>query len=164
VRFVQSEAGQKVVKEAGFVDLNITPAQFSGSQGALCTLSGQWRGPRDAYCRKIGGRTDLGSNFRFRTGSSQLDNRAVQDLQRVLAMMSRSPGKRLVLIGFADAQGSYPANLALSLERAGTVRSALRALGIEEVEVEGFGSEIPVADNDTDAGREHNRRVEVWMQ
>jgi flagellar motor protein MotB len=37
-------------------------------------------------------------------------------------------------------------------------------LGLDAVEVEAMGSELPVASNDTDSGREKNRRVEVWVR
>jgi len=165
VRFTQSEAGQQVVKAVGFVDqnLNIADARPRQSADRSCTLSNQWPGPKDAYCKLVTGKADLGTNFRFRTGSSELDNRAAQDLQRVLKLMTEQAGRRLTLIGFADSQGKYPSNRTLSDNRANAVKSALQTLGISNVDVFGFGQEIPVSDNSTADGRDRNRRVEIWV-
>jgi phosphate transport system substrate-binding protein len=44
------------------------------------------------------------------------------------------------------------------------VRSALESEGIRPAVVEGFGEELPVADNATPEGREKNRRVEIWLR
>lgn len=166
---VQSDKGQKAVRNAGFVDQNIPPPSevrsdsASGAEGRSCVLGREWPGNRSAYCTLIAGKSDMGTNFRFRAGSSELDNRAVQDLQRVLRALSNAPTQRLILVGFADGQGHYDSNLALSRERAGAVRAALGTLGIHDVEVHAFGEEIPVADNAVPAGRDRNRRVEVWL-
>jgi phosphate transport system substrate-binding protein len=168
VRFVQSEPGQKVVKTVGFVDQNLNMADAQQNQAQenskLCTLSAQWPGNKDSYCRVINGKTDLGTSFRFRTGSSELDNRAVQDLQRVLELMAKQPGSSLTLVGFADSQGNYSSNIGLSEARAKRVKEALLALGINNISIQSFGQEIPVADNETPNGKERNRRVEVWVK
>jgi phosphate transport system substrate-binding protein len=166
VRFVQSEAGQKVVKAVGFVDQNLglAPQPQSAPLVRHCTLSGQWPRARDAYCRLVADRTDLGTNFRFRTGSAELDNRALQDLQRVLKLLSENPDRKLALVGFADSSGQYPSNIKLSEQRADSVKKALSTLGITGVETYGFGPELPVADNAAEDGRERNRRVEVWVK
>lgn len=168
VDYVQSEAGQAVVKASGFVEQYIpTPREAradDGAQGRDCLLSSRWPGARTAYCELIAGRSDAGTNFRFQTGSAELDNRAVQDLQRLLRAISATPAQRLLLVGFADAQGPYTDNLRLAEKRADAVRAALAVLGIRNVTVRGFGAEIPVADNATPAGRESNRRVEVWYE
>ena len=68
-----------------------------------------------------------------------------------------------MLFGFADGRGSGGVNLKLSKERAGAVAKELATRGITPAMVAGFGSALPVASNDTDQGREKNRRVEVWL-
>lgn len=165
-RFVQSEAGQQVVKAVGFVDQNlaISTASSVAPLSQSCTLSAQWPKSKDDYCKLITGKTDLGTNFRFQSGSSELDNRAAQDLQRLLKLMVDNSGRSLALVGFADSRGQYAANVGLATDRANAVRKALQTLGISNVETHGFGQEIPVADNDTSDGRERNRRVEVWVK
>jgi phosphate transport system substrate-binding protein len=167
VKFAQSDAGQQVVKSVGFVGQNLNIPEARQNQSAApvrsCELSSQWPGAVDSYCKLIAGKTDLGTNFRFISGSSTLDNRAVQDMQRVLKVMSDNPNNHLTLIGFADAQGDFRSNRVLSESRANAVKSALQTLGISNVDVYGFGPEIPVGNNDTPEGRERNRRVEIWV-
>ena len=76
--------------------------------------------------------------------------------------------------GYTDNQGwknstaeqSVQKNLDLSQERAQSVASYLLACGAASGQiatVEGFGESNPVADNSTEAGREQNRRVEVYL-
>jgi hypothetical protein len=64
--------------------------------------------------------------------------------------------------GHTDNQGSDAANLKLSLERASSVRAALTAAGLPDnmLQVKGYGSQQPVASNETPYGRFKNRRIE----
>ncbi len=73
-------------------------------------------------------------------------------------------GSRLVLVGFSDARGSVGQNLKLSLERARKIAAELRERGVQAVELDAMGHELPVASNDSEGGREKNRRVEVWLR
>jgi len=108
----------------------------------------------------------LSVNFRFRTGSSQLDNKAVDDLDRVTAYLASASArdKQVMLIGFADNKGSTQSNQTLSNERAKIVDRQFTSRGVLAGVSIGFGSAVPVASNETDDGREKNRRVEVWLR
>jgi hypothetical protein len=79
------------------------------------------------------------------------------------------PDRKVVLAGFADSAGTVIRNIALSLERANAVRQALlRKLGDPQyaklIDTRGFGPALPVACNENEAGRDKNRRVEVWLK
>lgn len=65
--------------------------------------------------------------------------------------------------GYTDSTGSLGYNMKLSEERAESVRDFLFEQGIEarRMTVEGYGPEHPIADNDSQAGRAKNRRVEI---
>lgn len=164
VDFVQSDAGQAVVKAAGFVDLAIAvkPGPMLAAKG--CQMSSKWPGPRDEYCRAVARSQDTETALRFSPGSSTLDSRASRDLQRILKVASERAAPTFVLIGFADGVGPYAGNIRLSRDRADTVATALRTLGLSDLEVMGFGQELPVADNGYPEGRERNRRVEVRLR
>jgi outer membrane protein OmpA-like peptidoglycan-associated protein len=73
------------------------------------------------------------------------------------------PGLRLEVDGYTDSIGSDAYNMKLSDERADAVRGYLTGQGIasDNVTAKGFGKENPVATNDTPAGRQQNRRVEL---
>lgn len=101
----------------------------------------------------------------FATGSAGLTPASEPVLEAILATFEEHPEIRRVRIeGHTDAVGDPEANLRLSTERARAVRTWLLAHGVEaELEAEGFGPYSPVAPNDTEAGRERNRRVEIWV-
>jgi phosphate transport system substrate-binding protein len=117
------------------------------------------------YARLTANAERLSVDFRFRTGSSQLDNKALDDLDRVTTYLA-SPaarGKEVMLIGFADNKGNPQANQTLSNERAKILARQFSSRGVLAAVCTGFGSAVPVASNETDEGREKNRRVEVWL-
>ncbi|MGQ9426699.1 OmpA family protein [Gilvimarinus sp. F26214L] len=86
--------------------------------------------------------------------------RSVRELARYL---ERNPDRRLLVEGYTDAVGAEDFNRQLSERRAESVREQLVAAGIEEdrIEVRGHGEGFPIATNETTAGRQLNRRVEV---
>jgi OOP family OmpA-OmpF porin len=68
-----------------------------------------------------------------------------------------------VLNGNSSAEGSDAHNMALSVERATAVKAYLVNSGVsaDNLVVKGFGDKKPIADNNTEAGRVRNRRVEI---
>jgi phosphate transport system substrate-binding protein len=72
--------------------------------------------------------------------------------------------RSLLLLGFSDDAGGAKKNLALSKDRARTIADQLQMRGIKPSVVKGFGKAMPIASNDTEDGREKNRRVEVWLR
>lgn len=154
-RYALSSKGQSIVDSVGFVPLEI------GRQSEPVAATGS-----SEYQSLTRGAQRLSVNFRFNSGSDELDNRAVEDLNRVakyLITTSSSPSK-LVLIGFADSTGQPASNLALSKQRSAAVAQKLQPLGINPGVITGLGSENPVAPNDTPEGQQKNRRVEVWIR
>jgi phosphate transport system substrate-binding protein len=154
VSFATSKEGQAVVDRERFIPLEIVK-----SLSALPVSSSS------GYRAATAGAERLSVNFRFNSGSNQLDNRALADLDRVteyLITTSTKPSK-LVLIGFADNVGNPTSNVALSKERAQSVAKSLKTRGIIPGQITGFGAENPIASNQTPQGQQKNRRVEVWV-
>jgi phosphate transport system substrate-binding protein len=166
VGFALSSAGQAVVRSERFVDLDLTGRSQPEPQrqSSACRLSPHWTGDAQAYCHLRDGAEQLGTSFRFRPGSAELDTRATQDLRRVLERMEQSPDKAIVLAGFADSSGSYASNCALSRTRSKSVATALETLGLKVTETVGYCDELPVRDNASLDGRELNRRVELFLR
>lgn len=153
VRYALSDQGQAVVVAAGLVSLNITAESVPAPAEA----------PAD-YKRLIASAQRLSLNFRFEAGAVELDTRGQRDLDRLVNYLSRDPNHAIMLFGFADGRVSEGDPVATSLSRAQHVAEALRARGVFASSVKGFGPALPVASDETEAGRLRNRRVEVWLR
>ncbi len=99
----------------------------------------------------------------FDTGRATLKPGAMSILDRLATYMQSNPQTRLVIEGYTDSTGSVATNEELSQRRADAVASALIARGVsaQNLRPVGRGESLPVASNDTAAGRQQNRRVEV---
>ena len=102
----------------------------------------------------------------FDSGSSRFQSTAAPALDEFASIARSCPGARVRLTGHSDTQEAPPASTRLSRERALAVREALAARGVSRasMSVAASGGTRPAFSNDTDEGRENNRRVEfaVW--
>jgi phosphate transport system substrate-binding protein len=155
VLFATSRAGQDIVAANSFVAQNVVEQHETVSSDA----------PAE-YKRLTNGAERLSVDFRFRTGRADLDNKAIIDLDRVIGFVAdlHYSGDSVLLFGLADSTGSSQMNQTLSENRAETVAQQFEQRGLHPGTVRGFGSNLPVASNDTDEGREKNRRVEIWVR
>jgi len=102
----------------------------------------------------------------FETGSANLKPGAERSLQQLANALRNNPRATVNIEGHTDAVGNRSYNLALSEQRAASVRDYLVRQGIEPQRVvsRGLGPDYPVASNADIAGRQQNRRVEVLIQ
>jgi len=151
--FCQSQRGQKIVEQVGFV-----------SQYPLAINNSPYRQGPETYLQLTSAAQRLSINFRFKENSAHLDNKAKRDLLRLSQYLKQAENKskRLLLIGFGDAKQSKSRAVVLSKLRATVVKSALREQGIGSQPVLGFGAFKPVANN-AGNNRTKNRRVEIWL-
>lgn len=86
-------------------------------------------------------------------------------LERVADVLAEHGDTRVLVVGYTDSVGSDLYNRQLSLARAEAVRDALATYGVDpaRVRAEGRGESEPRAANDSEAGREANRRVEILV-
>lgn len=99
----------------------------------------------------------------FETGKADLKPVSLPLLDEVVGVMKSNPQIEVVEIGgHTDSTGSADFNRTLSQQRAESVMRYITSKGIkkERLTAKGFGPDVPVADNETDIGREANRRVE----
>src|SRR5262245_60738213 len=103
------------------------------------------------------------SDVLFDSGQYTLRSIAREKLARVSGIVLAHPGLRLDAEGHTDSVGTDEFNQQLSLKRAMAVRDFLveQGIPITSMRPEGLGKTIPVASNDTAAGRQRNRRVEL---
>ncbi len=102
----------------------------------------------------------------FDSGSSGLSPGAYSRMRTLAETLRNYPDTRVKITGHTDSQGAEAFNLKLSEERADAVRRLLIAEGVEahRVTAIGMGESLPVASNETAAGRQQNRRVEITLQ
>ena len=103
------------------------------------------------------------SDVLFDMNSSVLKTGAYSELDRVATILNKYPETRIRIEGHTDSTGSEAYNLKLSEQRAQAVKAALIAKNVDAARLEtvGFGETRPVADNNLEAGRQLNRRVEM---
>jgi len=152
--FAQGRQGQAIVAATGFIaqtvqDMVVTPNALMPEGYQALSRHAQ----------------RLTVNFRFEEGSATLDNKARQDLSRVLDYIKQQDKsqRQVTLVGFGDAKSDPARADLLSKLRAMAVRRELVKSGVVLRDIRGYGAELPVAANSADEGRIKNRRVEVWV-
>lgn len=99
----------------------------------------------------------------FDTGKARLKPGAGRTIDQLANFMKKNPNRSVEIDGYTDSTGSEQTNQELSAERAQSVEQALvkRSIGADRISTHGMGEANPVATNDTAAGRQQNRRVEI---
>jgi outer membrane protein OmpA-like peptidoglycan-associated protein len=99
----------------------------------------------------------------FDTGSANLKSTARERLAKVAGILIAYPDIRVEVDGYTDSTGGVTFNQQLSEQRAASVESYLVQQGVasSSIAVHGFGEGNPIASNETEMGRQQNRRVEL---
>lgn len=102
-------------------------------------------------------------NILFEFDKATIKSGADRTLERVAEFLNEYPDRKVRVEGFTDDVGSDGYNQDLSERRARAIQTRLGELGVEKnrISTRGYGEEHPVADNDSEAGRLQNRRVEI---
>jgi len=105
------------------------------------------------------------SGILFATNSSTLSTASRASLDKFATSLQNNPDTDVKIYGHTDSTGSDAINNPLSQRRAESVYNYLVSKGVSGARMvsEGFGSAEPIADNNTQAGRAQNRRVEVFI-
>ena len=103
------------------------------------------------------------SDVLFDTAHATLKPGADRDMDRLAQALKDNPNTRVLIEGHTDSVGGEDYNMALSEKRAQAVADALEMRGVpaDRYQVKGLGKAFPVASNETQAGRQQNRRVEI---
>jgi len=101
----------------------------------------------------------------FESGQTDLREEAHSSLVEVVDLLQSEPDKKIRIEGHTDSTGESETNLQISERRANSVFNALVSLGVdqERFAVAGMGEDFPIASNETDEGRDQNRRVDVIL-
>jgi phosphate transport system substrate-binding protein len=175
VRFATSGDAAAALKESGFTDHAIATEHFDSFRDQIFVSLSAPREDFDLDLMRLLMKTldqgkRLSATMRFESRSTDLDSESVQQLPDIVDyLMGLDLAKeKIILAGYSDSAGPFDANLELAFERAETVQKALFVISNgelkpETMEVQSFGELFPVGCNDTEPGREKNRRVEIWI-
>ncbi|MCI6504326.1 MAG: OmpA family protein [Prevotella sp.] len=106
------------------------------------------------------------SGILFATNKADLTTASKNELNKLIDIMKQNSDVSIDVQGYTDSTGNDAINNPLSVSRAQSVANYLTANGVQYSQlkkVNGYGSSNPVADNSTVAGRQKNRRVEVYL-
>lgn len=115
-----------------------------------------WNASNDLVLRLTG--------LKFDVGSSEIKDDQMQLLDKVVELVQSTPNARVVVEGHTDGSGDEVNNVQLSEKRAYSLMMYLRtATGItaDRIRAMGYGSDKPIASNDTAEGRAKNRRNDI---
>lgn len=105
-------------------------------------------------------------NIEFAAGKTEVQSQYESEIEKLAEFMKEHPQTKVEIAGHTDNTGSAKINTALSQKRAQAVADVLvKKHGIEKkrVTAKGYGPSKPVADNNTEEGRQANRRVEAQI-
>ena len=173
--FATSSAADDVVSKSGFINLGVSRLEQDVVEGRMRELVENTIDPFEfGVMREL--LVDmfqwdrLSTTFRFASGSSRLDGKALIDVERLIEYLGTQPvGTQVALVGFTDGDGAFEANRALSIGRAQQVAATIeqaaagRLSGVQFI-AKGYGELAPSACNETLEGKRINRRVEVWIR
>lgn len=118
-----------------------------------------------AVVQRLGGGIvlTLTEGMLFAQESDELTTASRDNLRRLASSFEKYPNTRTMIVGHTDTQGGTDRNQGLSERRAQTLANLLEQMGVNRARVTtiGRGDAEPIATNDTDAGRQWNRRVEI---
>ena len=79
--------------------------------------------------------------------------------------LNAQPNTEIRIVGHTDSTGSEAVNNPLSVNRAASARDYLVSRGVDarHIQIDGRGEREPIADNNTEAGRAMNRRIEIFL-
>lgn len=175
--YLRSPAAQRVVRSVRFVDQSVDQIPIAdqgrrfanaivlaGAETKLADLQRMISILRPAKRLTI--------TFRFEAGSAKLDAQSRLNIVLLARLLEagKYDGQDLLFVGFSDGMGDAAVNLKIAKKRATAVRAAvLKAADTLKpqklsLKVEAFGEALPMACDDTDWGRQVNRRVEVWVK
>ena len=101
----------------------------------------------------------------FKRNSNDLPDRAYEMLDRIADFMVHNPKTNININGYTDSIGAYSYNVSVSQFRANIVKGYLVGKGVDPIKIKalGLGPKDPIASNETDKGRQMNRRVEIEL-
>lgn len=177
LEFAQSDQAQNALRNLGYGDLGISA--LSVNEQGLRLINSIAQAGKEVPLTTIkqlmnlqNGAERLSATFRFKPGSKVLNGPSRQNIAALAAglILGNYADKKIHVIGFTDAAGGAAQNIKLAKKRAETVLQAIKTAApdgsLDDVvfQVSGFGEAAPLACEDTQVGKNINRRVEIWIK
>lgn len=108
---------------------------------------------------------NIPSDISFDTGRSDIKPNMRPILDQFAQGLGNQPNTEIRIIGHTDSTGSEAINNPLSVNRAASARDYLVSRGVDSrhIQIDGRGEREPIADNNSEAGRARNRRIEIFL-
>ena len=108
---------------------------------------------------------DIPSDVSFDTGRAAIKPNFAPILNQFATSLNQNAVTTITIIGHTDSTGSDSINNPLSVDRAESARDYLVSRGVarNRIATDGRGAREPIADNNTQQGRDKNRRVEIYV-
>lgn len=114
--------------------------------------------------------TDLGivltvGDVLFASGKADIAPGAQRHIDKLAEFLNKNPNRNLLIEGHTDNTGGEDLNIKLSQQRAEAVRDLLVSRGVspQRITTRGYGPKYPLVSNDSAAGRQQNRRIDVLV-
>jgi outer membrane protein OmpA-like peptidoglycan-associated protein len=156
-------ASEKQTRSPGDT-VTVTREQIVTERDLSTPLALQGLAALDARETSRGIELTLSDGF-FEPDRAALRPSAARELSSLASFLRAHPGRAIVIEGHTDSVGSPAYNLDLSRRRAAAVQDYLVSRGVDpsRITARGFGEAYPVASNETESGREANRRVDMLV-
>lgn len=143
---------------------NASEAARQRNRRVEVTLTGYYRAaPNNAALAA----NDRPAAIYFKPGETEAGSRFLRELDAIGAHLAKNPEVVANIDGYTDSKGSLASNIQISQRRADAIKNylALRHyIPLDRMVSAGHGPEKPLASNETDAGRQKNRRVEITLR
>lgn len=108
---------------------------------------------------------NIPSDISFDTGRANIKSNLQPILDQFAQGLNNQPNTEIRIVGHTDSTGSDAINNPLSVNRAASARDYLVSRGVDgrRIQIDGRGSRAPMADNNSEAGRSANRRIEMFL-
>lgn len=175
--WLQTPDAQLIIRRAGFVDqghLAIPIAQQGDRFASAIASAGEQVSLAELQrmVRLLGPAERIATTFRFEVGSTRLSAQSRSNVTQLARAIQEGEydNAELILVGFSDGRGPAVANRDLSSARADAVRRAIldqlqgQMPTGSSLTIDAFGEALPMGCDDTEWGRQMNRRVELWLR
>lgn len=175
--YLRDPSAQLVIRRAGFVDQSPEEIEINAQGDRFANAIAQAGDDvsleqLQTMVSTLSPMKRLTTTFRFEPGSARLDAQSHSNVLQLARLMElgQFDTRRIVFVGFSDGQGPVAGNLSIAKSRADAVRMAVTAAAetanLSRIDIQSiaFGEAMPMACDDSEWGRQVNRRVEVWVR